>query len=256
MSHRLRKWRHRWFGTVADRRRLRDRALRHLGLARSHLPWPLVGRDDLMMPGMLSGGGAEILLRQGELTFVQVGAFDGRSDDDLTSLLAFPGVNGVLIEPQPEPFAQLQRSYGGHRNLHLSNVAIAPVAGVREFFRPRTGQSRLASFDRSNLVRHGIAPTDIVSTQVTCVRLDALLAELRISRVDVLQIDAEGYDLEVLGTLDLDQWQPQWIRFEHLHLPQQGLAECLYDLSSRGYRFLVQERDILASRRSPVAKAA
>ncbi len=243
---RPRKWHHYLLGTVDQRRRLRDVALRQVGLTRCNAPTSLMGRDDLLTPNIVASGAAEILLLSGRLTFVQVGAFDGTSRDDLTSLLTYTGVRGVLVEPQPEPFAELQTRFGDHENLHLANVAIAPEVGQREMFRPRSGESRLASFDRTNLTRHGIAAEDIVCKSVRCTPLDSLLDDLAIERLDILQIDAEGFDLEVLATIDLDRWHPTWLRFEFLHLDSNRLAACLDDLSLRGYRFMVDGYNIAA----------
>ncbi len=256
MSNRTSKWHHRWLGTVDVRRRIRDRTLRRIGLARCRTPLPLVGRDDLLIPSIVSGAAAEILLREGDLSFVQVGAYDGRSEDDLTSMIDLPGVRGLLVEPQPEPFAELQRRYGDCSNVQLANVAIAPIEGQRNFYRPRSGPSRLASFDQANLIRHGVALQDIVCESVECLPLDALLNQLQIDRLDVLQIDAEGYDLEVLATLDFDRWQPRWLRFEFLHLDPKKLATWLDHLAQRRYRFFVQQRDIVAIQPALRSKAA
>lgn len=250
-----RKWHHRLLGTVDQRRRVRDIALRHIGLCRSRVPLPLVGRDDLMLPNVVRGAAAEILLQRSQLTFVQVGVFDGRSDDDLTNLLDFPGVQGVLVEPQPEPFEQLRTRFGRLANVHLANVAIAPETGERELYRPRAGQSRLASLDAANLLRHGVAPQDIAVHRVRCLPLDQLLCQLEIERLDVLQIDAEGYDLEVLATLNFDRWLPEVVRFEYSQLPRRQLASRLNDLSRRGYRFLLQQRDIVACRSATPARS-
>lgn len=256
MPSRPTKWYHRLFGTVDKRRRLRDIALRQIGLARSHMPLPLVGRSDLAMPNVVRGVAAEILLREGQLTFVQVGAFDGGSEDDLTSLLDFPGVRGALVEPQPEPFAELSQRFAHHENIHFVNAAIAADAGHRKLYRPSDGRSRLASLDRNNLLRHGVRPEDISCDLVRCLTLSQLLEDLRFTSLDVLQVDAEGYDLDVLATLDLDRWQPVCIRFEYLHIESCRLAKCLDQLANRGYRFLVQERDIVAARQESWRKAA
>ena len=243
-----RKWHHKVLGTVDDRRRWRDVALRRLGLARTRVPMELVRRRELELPNVVRGMAAELLLRQQRLTFVQVGAFDGQSDDDLTTLLPLDNVRGVLIEPQPEPFAKLNERFAHFTNLALVNAAIARESGEKPFYRPKSGASRLASFDRNNLLRHGVAAKDIICQPVRCLPLDQLLAELGYEQLDVLQIDAEGYDLEVLATLDLEHWQPAVVRIEFLHLPPRQVDALVRKLSPLGYRFLIQERDLVACR--------
>src|ERR1700757_1019618 len=49
-----------------------------------------------------------------EVSFIQVGAFDGVSTDPLRKYIQTCGWRGVLIEPQPRPAAQLQELYGGN----------------------------------------------------------------------------------------------------------------------------------------------
>lgn len=248
MAARRTKWHHRLLGTVEQRRRWRDIVLRRLGLARSHVPMELVRRRGWQQPNVVRALAADILLSQGTLSFVQVGAFDGTSEDDLTRLLPLGQVEGVLVEPQPEPFGQLQSRFANDAGLRLVNAAIAAEWGEREFFRPRWGASRLASFDRGNLLRHGVAADDIQSSPVRCLPLDDVLADSGLKRLDVLQIDAEGHDLAVLATLDLDRWQPNIIRLEYLHTDSRELDVCIAVLAEKGYQFLVQSRDLVAVR--------
>lgn len=256
MAARRTKWHHHLLGTVDDRRRWRDVVLRRLGLARSHVPMELVRRRHLQQPNVVRALAADILLSQGKLSFVQVGAFDGTSEDDLTRLLPLGQVEGVLVEPQPEPFEELKTRFAAEDRLHLVNAAIDAERGEQDFFRPRWGASRLASFDRDNLLRHGVAAADIVSSPVRCLPLDELLAEMGLEQLDVLQIDAEGHDLAVLATVDLDRWKPSVIRLEYLHTDPVELDRCIAQLAEQGYQFLVQCRDLVAVRAGSVAREA
>lgn len=250
------KWHHRVLGTVDDRRRWRDVVLRKFGLARTHAPMELVRRKELALPNVVRGMAADCYIRQQELTFVQVGAFDGSSDDDLTSLLDYANVRGVFVEPQPGPFAELQRRFARFDNVTLANAAIATSAGEQPFYSTGSG-SRLASFDRENLLRHGVAAREITSQTVRCLPLDQLLEEVGFARLDVLQVDAEGYDLQVLSTLEFERWMPAVVRFEYLHLATREVDRYLGYLSSLGYKFLIQDRDIVACRTQHlVAQAA
>jgi len=239
------KWHHRVLGTVDDRRRWRDVVLRKFGLARTHTPMELVRRKELALPNVVRGMAADCWIRQQQLTFIQVGAFDGSSDDDLTPLLAYENVQGVFVEPQPGPFAELERRFAGFNNVTLINAAIATKAGEQLFYSTGDG-SRLASFNRENLLRHGVADGNITSQPVRCLPLNHLLAEVGFKQLDVLQVDAEGYDLEVLSTIDIDRWMPTVVRFEYLHLANREVDRYLGYLSQLGYKFLIQDRDIVA----------
>lgn len=242
------KWHHRLFGTATARRRVRDVLLRHVGLTRTHMPMQLVREPELVAPNIVKGLAAETLLSEGSLYFIQVGVFDGQSEDDLTTIAKLPGVRGVLVEPQSEPFAKLKSRFGASRGISLLQAAIAPNEGTRTFYSTGAEGSRLASFDRDNLLRHGVAAGDIRSSEVRCLPLESVLAEAEFPRLDVLQIDAEGYDLEVLATLDLERWCPTVLRIEYRQLPPKEVDDLISRLAEWDYRFLVQDRDLVAIR--------
>src|SRR5438874_176614 len=66
-----------------------------------------------------------------EVTFIQVGAYDGVAGDPMRPLvLAHPKWQGALIEPMPAAFAQLKNNYAGapHRVVFL-NCAVSDFCG-------------------------------------------------------------------------------------------------------------------------------
>ena len=76
--------------------------------------------------------------------------------------------------------------------------------------------------------------------RVSCVTLDQLLDAQGIVELDLLQIDAEGYDYEILKTLDLSRVRPRFINYERvlLHDDEPGcramLADAGYELYDWG----------------------
>src|SRR5579862_6710692 len=69
-----------------------------------------------------------------ELTFIQVGAFDGVSTDPLRKYIQTCGWRGVLIEPQPGPAAQLQQLYDENDRLSIVQAAVDQRCGPRTLF--------------------------------------------------------------------------------------------------------------------------
>ena len=65
--------------------------------------------------------------------------------------------------------------------------------------------------------------------------LDALLAKHGIAELDLLQIDAEGYDWDVLQTLDLKKVAPRVIQMETGHLHRNTISTVGRFLSDAGY---------------------
>jgi hypothetical protein len=65
--------------------------------------------------------------------------------------------------------------------------------------------------------------------------LRALLEENGTTKVDLLQIDTEGYDYEVLKTFPFDSSAPALVCFEHCHLSQSDRTAAVSLMISCGY---------------------
>jgi hypothetical protein len=103
-----------------------------------------------------------------------------------------------------------------------------------------------ASFDRHHLRKHGIADRDIVAQPVPCHTIESALRVGGLTNVDLLQIDAEGYDWPIIRSIDLSRIRPRMIRFEYRHMSDADADSCLAHLASHGYRFLLESNDIIA----------
>ncbi len=120
-------------------------------------------------------------------TVVDAGAFIGRHT------LAYardvgPQGRVIAIEPHPENFRLLQRNV---RANGYQNVTCVPCA-----LSNYSGQGRLA-YDRETST--SALSVGQSATVAVCVRtLDDLLAELQVSRVDLMKIDIEGAEFDML----------------------------------------------------------
>jgi FkbM family methyltransferase len=193
--------------------------------------------------------------------FIQVGAFDGVQADPIRKFILRHHWQGVLIEPQKKAFAALKQNYADQPQLTFKNVAISDHNEVRTLYTVAEGQvpewcQGLASFDREVILKHkeqvpGLA--DLVETeQISCVTFQELFDELKIDKVDLLQVDAEGYDAEIVSMFPFDLVRPSIIHFERKHLSFGALEKCLnlllqynYKISNDGAEDLVAYRGSL-----------
>ena len=76
------------------------------------------------------------------------------------------------------------------------------------------------------------------------------MIENGITRVDLLQIDTEGYDYEVLKTFPFDLGLPVVVCFEHCHLSEGDRAAALSLLVSHGYSVERWGKDFVCIRRT------
>lgn len=169
---------------------------------------------------------------------VKVGAHDGLSGDLSAEVTNNdPRWRGLMIEPVPDLFARLTANLGDKPGYALENVAVGQRAGGQTFYTvdPRAAQDpavphyydQLGSFDRNHLLKHanGVLEPYIREIHVEVQPLTHLIERNALARVDVLQIDAEGFDYQVIQTLDFSRYRPTLILIEQRHLsPSEHIA--------------------------------
>ena len=103
---------------------------------------------------------------QPEFSILQVGAFDGVSNDPVHDLIrTYPHVRAVLLEPQPAPFTELRRLWKDNPGVLPIQAALAGECGERPLFVIADAFSRLhpfpgqvASFSRGQYPGAGVLP--------------------------------------------------------------------------------------------------
>ena len=226
----------------------RDVFLRRLGVERSYRPPALFKNPDWNFAPLLNLVVASYLRVRPDFTFLQVGAFDGIVEDPIHPLVEQFGLRGLVVAPQASVLPRLQASYAAHPQVRVVNAAVADADETRDFFTTVGGPTRKASFFKPQLLKHGIPEREIQSVPVRCVTIASLLREHGLARCDLLQIDAEGYDYQIIRSIDFRAVQPLIVRFEQVHLTDDACNHCIELLASHGFRFITERRDIIALR--------
>lgn len=189
--------------------------------------------------------------------FVQVGAADGICVDPIAGIVGRLPCRGAMIEPHPLMFSRLKENVAGRSGVELLQAAVSDAEGRLPFYSldpaaPGAPSKTLliSSLDKSMLMRELDPAVDwtpwIREAIVPVTTLNALLAERQVARVDLLQIDAEGYDGRILRALDFSRWSPGVINFEHVLMPAAEAELCWQFLIDRGYRLHISPPDTLA----------
>lgn len=191
-----------------------------------------------------------------ELTFIQVGAFDGITWDPLRKYINKCGWRGVLVEPQARAASQLRELYRGNDRIVILQAALDRESGKRTLFTVDSQTAPfwaggLASFQRETIIKHSdLIPgleTMIREDSVNCVTFDKILGCLPGAPIDLLQIDTEGADGYILSLFPLPRVQPSIIHWEVKHLSTLQREECLDRLAGFGYRFAPsRDEDMMA----------
>jgi FkbM family methyltransferase len=167
-----------------------------------------------------------------QVRFLQIGSNDGVHDDPLHDLIRrHRGWRGIFVEPVASVFSELRRNYHDDPRFVFLNVAVGRTRGTQKFhYVEETARgaisglpdwhSRIGSFSRAHITTL-LGPTIepfIVEADVQTVSLADILAEHDVESIDLLHIDAEGFDADVLAQLDFARYRPRVILIEHAHL--------------------------------------
>jgi FkbM family methyltransferase len=180
-----------------------------------------------------------VLSRMKNVFVVQIGSNDGKTHDPIHALLLRnPSWAALFVEPVPFLFERLRQNYADNSRFRFENVAIGDRVGVRPFYyvddsaREQISElpwwfDQVGSFDRDHITRHFGSALDrfIVTARVRTLPLDVLLERNDIDKINLLNIDTEGYDWHVLRQLDLTKYSPNVILIEHRHLSTATKAE-------------------------------
>ena len=146
--------------------------------------------------GQLSGATDDFFI-------IQIGACDGVMADPLHDWIKRGNWRGILVEPQAVEFEKLKDTYRDeHDRLIFENVAIADTDGTCTLYRLKDS-ARTADWERGTASLVVPFNSDrFVAETVKSLTFDTLLRRHGVSHLDLLQIDAEGYDFEILKRID------------------------------------------------------
>jgi FkbM family methyltransferase len=185
--------------------------------------------------------------------WVVIGAMDGLTFDELSGYIGLYRWNGLFVEPIPEQYRRLRAHYDAEPQAagnRYENCAVAEhdgtvemltidldavdrgevhaaFGGMSAIYPPRNGLA--SDGDAAVVAKYG------ARIQVPSLTLASLLARHAVTRIDVLSIDAEGWDYRILRQLDFTVYRPTLIRCESCNLPDAERAAVEQLLSEHGY---------------------
>jgi FkbM family methyltransferase len=177
-------------------------------------------------------------------TFVHIGANDGSSGDPLRHLIQRGEMKGLLVEPQPEPFARLQANYAHLDGLAFENAAVTDFEGPVEML-TASSRTTIGSLTPERTILH-LHDGALERVTVDGRRFDTIVSDHGLERFDMLQTDTEGYDYKVLRQVDTKERGVTIVNLEYFCLPvSERLAVC-ERLETAGFALQFSRRDVLA----------
>jgi len=212
-----------------------------------------------------------LLENQAHLNIVVVGANDGRHNDPIYDFAIEKRTQTqiLLIEPNKFLLPYLEANYSQHPSHQIANCAIGEegelilYAVKQEWFShfqpayakgwpPYRAATGITSANREHLQaalqRESLNPDEVIETlTVPCKQLSSLMTEVSWpSPIDVLQIDAEGYDDSVIYAASLQHSMPKLIYFENHNIPADRLYPLQKYLTQHNYQVHQINGDSLA----------
>ncbi|NND33447.1 MAG: FkbM family methyltransferase [Saprospiraceae bacterium] len=212
-------------------------------------------------PGSLAFEIDRLSKKYSDFFVLQIGANDGITHDPVHKFIKRDQWNGILLEPQKDVFDKFLRPlYQNQKGIKTIHAALGHHEGEATIFRIGFSTARwatgLTSFNKKVLEnafasghvarqakKQGIAipdaPADwIVEEKVPVITVQGLTNKFKISKIDLLQIDTEGFDYEIIQMFDFGKLRPKAISYENSHLSAEDRDACEELLSTSGYRLM------------------
>lgn len=187
--------------------------------------------------------------------FIQIGANNGQRFDPIFKVVKKLKLRGIALEPIKEYYNELRITYKNSNVLPVNkaifeeNRAITMYRVKREAI-TKEWEKGIASLSADHYKKSKTSVEKIVEETVEAITFEKLIADYNVNGIDLLQIDAEGYDYNLLKLFPFDKFQPSIINFEHgltYHImTQDQLSEIISMLISHGYKILMKEYDCIA----------
>lgn len=151
---------------------------------------------------------------------------DVGSRDDTEYFDIYPEAEHHLFEPNPEFVANLKEKVGDKPNVFINAVGVGYTEGVFPY------SSAVQAFVS------GEANTPSAEKFYEVINLDRYVREQKITNIDFLKVDVEGYDFKVLLGAPLAISRTRFLQYEHWDDKKEfhALLGEAFDMEYVGYR--------------------
>jgi FkbM family methyltransferase len=156
------------------------------------------------------------------MNIVQIGA--NRGNDDLTPIIIENKQRlgkVILIEPLSVHHNALKECYKDIPVI-IEGLVITDDKNLHElsFYLSHTDAPNyeLSTLSKEHLLKHAVKAEDIVEEKVACTTLNALLEKHQLKTIDILFIDAEGFDEAIIRSINFSKYTIHKIVYENLHV--------------------------------------
>ena len=165
-------------------------------------------------------------------TFVIIGAMDGIKHDDIyNKLRVLDGIRVIFVEPIPYHFMSLTTNTNdlkGEIYYECSAISNKRESVEMAYVHPADlcyyddyidGCSCVIEDGKPlNFFMKDVSPIHVTKHRVRSITFDDLMDKYGWDSVDYIQVDCEGYDERIVGSIDLEKYGVKEIKFEKHYL--------------------------------------
>ena len=197
-------------------------------------------QSDLPYPQPLEYILDNIFNKERELFYIDIGANDGLTVSNTAFMELDLDWKGICVEPHPDAFSRLDKN----RNCKKYNLCVSNTETEIDFYEVKGYAEMLSGIKseyddrhieriKSEVEKNG---GEVNIIKVKSMKLNSILEENNINKVDYLSIDTEGSELSVLQSIDLEKYHVRVISAEH-----NGYNDNVKNyLVGKGYRFITK----------------
>ncbi len=176
---------------------------------------------------------------------IQIGSNDGKRFDTINRFIKKYSPISILVEPIKKDFEDLKNNYKDQKNIFFENSAISINNSLEYLYKVDDTKFKLydehikgiSSFDINHLIKHGVSKSHITKEKINSITIKDLLSKYSVKNLDLLVIDAEGYDGDiVIDFLSHISLRPTII-FEYIHINHKTFKNLIGLLILKKYDF-------------------
>jgi len=193
--------------------------------------------------------------------FLQIGSNDGQKNDPMWPLIKKYSLPGILVEPFEENFKKLCLNYttqsAGLDNLNFEQVGISDKEEILNFFyitdiekTEPDWYDQIGSFDKATFFSNIEVVPSLLNRvgikKIECTTVDQILTKNNFTKIDLIHIDAEGYDYKIIKSINFKKWKPKVLLFETDWMTLYETKDLTKFLTKEGYNLYYQGIDCIA----------
>ena len=184
---------------------------------------------------------------------IQIGANDGERFDILNSYIKKYKTKSLLVEPIKENYEKLKENYKNCQFVFFDNSAISVNNEISYLYKVNPDFIKnysnhipgITSFEKKHLLKHGVKNSHIVKDDVSSINMKDLLSKHNFKSLDLLYVDAEGYDGKiVIDLLTSTPFKPIII-LEFIHIKNETFKNLVENLENKKYIFFSIDENLI-----------